>query len=160
MVGHLIVGSTGTGKTTYVKSLINKVDINNRLIYDVNNEYGVNIKLPNFQDFAERVTRIKNAFIVFEEATIFLNNRGSNQYIIDSLVRKRHTSNYYVLVFHSLRSVPKYIYDLCTHVTLFKTNDNYDLIDKRFKDDRLSKAFALLMKKDKEDYRHFTIKIY
>lgn len=157
MVGHLIIGSTGTGKTKFVKSLINKVNPDCVFVYDVQNEYGVG-KLGDFEKFAERATRIKKGLIIFEEATIFLDSRGSNRNLKDVLVSKRHTQNYVVLVFHSIADVPKYIFRICTHVTLFKSIDDSNSI--KFRHPSLLKAHSFLLTKKKEDFKHVTFKLY
>lgn len=142
MFSHIIVGATGTGKTTFVKSLLKKVDPRNLYIYDVNNEYTefYDSELENFGEFSKRATELKNAVIVFEEATIFLNNRSSNQELTNILVRKRHTNNTIFLCFHSLRSIPRNIYEISTHITIFKTSDNPELVLKKFEDERMYKA--------------------
>ena len=75
-----------------------------------------------------------NTAIVFEEATIFFSNRGRSEEVIDLLVRKRHTNNIIILLFHSIRSVPNYIFELIDYIILFKTNDNEKLIHDKFKD--------------------------
>jgi DNA helicase HerA-like ATPase len=144
----IIVGGTGMGKTTFTKKCLEKVNPKARLVYDVNNEYRelINYPLMKFDEFCNLTTRTKNAFIVYEEATIFLNNRSSNSLLIDILVRKRHTNNTIFLVFHSLRSVPRYIFDLCNYCVLHKTNDNENLVENRFENETLTKSFLAIRK--------------
>lgn len=141
----LVVGGTGSGKTTFIKKCIERVPPASRFIYDVNNEYGlVDYDLPSFDDFAELTSRVKNGFLVYEEATIFLSNRGTNNHLREILVRKRHTKNTILLVFHSLRSVPRYIFDLCNSVVLFQTNDSADLVQSKFGNDKFTTLFTRL----------------
>jgi DNA helicase HerA-like ATPase len=140
----IFVGATGTGKTTDVKkSILDKVGKDNLFIFDVNNEYNAYYSktLLPFDTFAETATQIRNGVILFEEATIFLSNRGSNEYLRDILVRKRHAKNIIVLVFHSFRSIPRYIFDLCNYVVIHKTNDNPDLIEQKFNHSGLTALF-------------------
>lgn len=139
----IICGARGMGKSTFVKNALEKVPLNNRFIYDVNAEYLhlYNKPLLPFGEFVEQASKLKNAVICFEEATIFLNNKGSNMQLVEILVRLRHTNNTCFLVFHSLRSIPRYVFDLCTHLVLFKTNDNISQVEKRFENELLSKAF-------------------
>ena len=48
------------------------------------------------------------------------------------LVRKRHQNNTVVLLFHSLRSIPVYIFELSNYLILYKTADRENLIEKKF----------------------------
>jgi len=144
MSAHLIIGATGTGKTTkvkeYLKTIPNKKAI---FIYDINNEYRefYPYKFEDFEVFIERMTRVKKGVMVFEESTIFLSNRTCNRQLVDILVRKRHTGNYIFMNFHSLRSLPKYVLDLCKYVTLFHTNDSVSFVESTFRNDLLTEAF-------------------
>jgi Cdc6-like AAA superfamily ATPase len=158
----IIVGATGTGKTTYVKSLIAKVPNKKALfIYDVNNEYAEYFpyKLVGIEDFMEKTQFISGGVFVLEEATIYLNNRSCNTYLQELLVRKRHTNNTIILVFHSMRSVPRYIYELSNYVTVFKTNDAPDLTARELKDARLE-TIMTEVHNSKKPYYSKTLKIY
>jgi DNA helicase HerA-like ATPase len=158
---HIIVGATGTGKTTFVKKLLKKASKQSLFIYDVNNEYKEYFNYPfiYFEDFIESATRLKNGILVIEEATIFLNNRSSNENLKEILVRKRHTNLYVILVFHSMRSVPRYIYELSNYITIFKTNDSPDMTSKELKDDRIYDIMTEV-KDHKNKYFQKTMKIY
>lgn len=138
-----IIGMRGMGKTFIVKKLVSGSHPESRLIYDPNNEYGDLYPYPllKFNDFARKVTQVKNAVIVVEEATIFLNNRGFDIDFVDTIVRARHTNNTIILVFHSLRALPKYIFDLMNYVVLLKTNDNVDYVEKEYRNEYMTKNF-------------------
>lgn len=131
MYAVAIVGTTGTGKTTHVKELIRKSK-GNFIVYDVNNEYGTREELPTIEDFMKAANRKRNCLIIFEEATIFFSNRSTNKDLRELLVRKRHTNNFIVLVFHSIRTIPKEITDLLDFIYLRKTNDTEQIIDYKF----------------------------
>jgi len=160
---HIIVGSTGTGKTTFIKKLLSKIPSKQSIIiYDVNNEYKEFYPYkfnPDFEDFMERIIKLEKVVCVLEESTIFLNNRSCNNDLVNMLVRKRHTGNHYILVFHSLRAVPRYIYELSNYITIFKTNDSPDMTAKELKDSRLENVMNEV-RNSKKNYFCKTLKIY
>ena len=133
MKAILVVAQTGQGKTTFTKNLLSKVN-KNRIIYDVNGEYKEFYNKPfiDFETFLKQTKSLTNSMVVFEEATMFFSNRGNSKDMVEMLVRKRHTNNFYILLFHSLRAIPTYILDLCNYLVLFKTNDNPALVESKF----------------------------
>jgi hypothetical protein len=138
---HLCIGGTGTGKTTYVKAQIkNKSNV---IVYDVNNEYREQYPYPFLKhgEFMSKIILVQNSVIVLEESTIFFSNRSYNEELTEMLVRKRHTGNYIFLCFHSLRAVPRYVWDLCNYLTLFPTNDNEAFVKTKIPNDEVYKAF-------------------
>jgi ABC-type oligopeptide transport system ATPase subunit len=136
MKAVLIVGNTGRGKSTAARELLEIAKLENRkiFVYDPNNEYQkyYNGKFTNIKEFLELVNNEKNAFILFEEATIFFSNKGYSDMLVNMLVRKRHQNNEIVLLFHSLRSIPTYILELCNFLVLYKTNDRESYTNKTF----------------------------
>lgn len=155
---HLVVGGTGSGKTTFIKTMLGKIpNQKSILIYDVNAEYFSDSVLPDFKDFTQKINNVKKCVIVLEEATIFLDARGSSFDIRNLLVRKRHNENYIFLVFHSLRSVPFYIYNLCNYITLLNTNDQIQNVEGRF-DDKVTELFKAVQKANTKYFRQ-TIRI-
>ena len=158
----LVVGGTGTGKSTFTEGCLKQVNKSAILLYDVNNENRykpyVTGPLPTIETFVEKTTTVQNAFIVYEEATIFFSNRSSNDSLREILVRKRHTNNTVFLLFHSLRTIPRYVYDLCNYVILFKTNDSRGLVESKFNDERLTACFLRVQQnKDTHYVENFSI---
>lgn len=139
----LVVGARGTGKTYGNRKMIEKTHPQARLILDVNGEY--KDLFPNdpieFDAFTKVAKTVKKAVILIEECTIYLSNRGNNSDIRDLLVKARHNDNTIIMVFHSFRSIPKYVYDLCNMVIIYKTADNAELISTAFEDEKLTAAF-------------------
>lgn len=125
-----VVGSTGVGKTTFVKSIIKDVHPTNIVKYDPFNEYekGFNIEIDNFLQLD-----YKNKIILVEEATSVLSfyNRID---IIKMLTRRRHNNVSSIFVFHSIRSIPVYIFDFLDGIIFFRTNDRRDIVEKKYKD--------------------------
>ena len=132
----IIVGSTGTGKTTYVKNILSGISIP-LFIFDVNNEYkdfsNKNYNHSDFKKFTSDANMKTNHCIVYEEATIFFLHGGSTELIRSQLVRKRHTKNLFVFNFHALHQVPMYLLDFCDLMIIKKTKDNSKLIYDKFK---------------------------
>jgi len=133
----IIVGGTGTGKTTFIKEKILS-EVNTPLfIFDVNNEYkdfpNKNYNHSDFKKFTSDANTKINHCIVYEEATIFFSHGGSTESIRSQLVRKRHTKNLFVFNFHALHQVPMYLLDFCDLMIIKKTKDNSKLIYDKFK---------------------------
>ena len=127
----LVIGRTKSGKTTAVKKIAAKTGLS-LAVYDVQNEYNTGKPLPDIEDFLNEVSQLRRTCIVFEEATIFFSNRGDEKTLKKILVSKRHTGNVVILCFHSLRSVPTYVFDLSDFYVLHKTNDNVRLVETKF----------------------------
>ena len=164
MRAYLIIGGTGTGKTTFIQQqILSRIPNKNCIfIYDVQNEYShfYNEPFDDFENFIERAAlRIRNAVIVLEEATIFANNRTSNYFLRKLLVDKRHTNNFIILAYHSLREIPRYVYDLSNYITLFKTNDSPNLIRSKFEDQRILDMMSDV-KGNSNKFYSISLKIY
>lgn len=132
----IVVGSTGTGKTTFVKEILSEVNTP-LFIFDVNNEYkefaNKNYNHSDFKKFTSDANTKTNHCVVYEEATIFFSHGGSTELIRSQLVRKRHTGNLFVFNFHALHQVPMYLLDFCDLMVIKKTKDNSKLIYDKFK---------------------------
>lgn len=133
----ILVGATGTGKTTYVKqNILSNLPRMKKLIYDVNNEYKEyrgSIFMP-IKDFLKKANECTNTIIMYEEATIFFKHNNQSTDITEQLVRKRHTNNLFIFNFHSLRQVPLYILDFCNYIVIKNTVDNHKNVEDKFKD--------------------------
>src|SRR5687767_14279315 len=110
----LVVGARGTGKTTRNKKLVSIAHPDNRLVLDINGEYKdlypkPFLPYPQFSKIAKIVT---GKVILIEEATFVLSNRGYDNDIQEVLVKARHNNNTLIFSYHTLRSIPYYIYSL------------------------------------------------
>ena len=135
MKAILIVGNTGRGKSTAARKTLFKALKENRkiFVYDPNNDYR-EFYSEGFTDeekFLDKIHEKTNSYILFEEATIFFSNKGSSKKLTSLLVRKRHQDNTIVLLFHSLRAIPTYVFELCNYLVLYKTADRDSLILKK-----------------------------
>ena len=129
----IIVGGTGTGKTTLCKEIITNYETKNRYILDFNNEYA-NLKnkytklFNDYDIFIEKLPAFQNSYILIDEASIYFNSHRYSNILLSKLVKHRHDKNIILLCFHSLRLVPKYVNDFCNYIIIKKTNDNLDLL--------------------------------
>lgn len=147
----ILVGATGCGKTYKTKQLLKSANPKALHIFDTNNEYKDIYPYPFDADidlFLEKAYRLKNAIILIEDATAFLSNRGRSDLLIKIMVGKRHAKindndpgNTIILLFHSMRSIPKYIMDISTDIIIFKTNDDPKFVKTEFKNERLFNAW-------------------
>ncbi len=141
MAGKLIIicAMTGQGKTTFVKNALARVT--NKLVFDINNEYQ-DLPLDNeltasryiegdYREFVDIAANKRNTAVVFEDATGFFSGRVGQE-TSRMIVQKRHSGNDYYFLFHSIQRIPKAIYELANFVILFKTNDEFDTVKKRF----------------------------
>lgn len=126
----IIVGATGEGKTTLLKYLLRhfKVHESRLEIYDTNAEWYPDKPLPEISDFLERVYKLHNRVIIFEDATSFFDSRSNDRKMIKMLVAKRHQKICVVLLFHAIRDIPYYIYNKCNFAFVLRTNDNDNLV--------------------------------
>jgi hypothetical protein len=165
----LVIGHTGQGKTPYVNSALGNERVpvpgeikpkyrlssvsKKQYIFDLNNEYllPIDTQRANFMrhvdcdinKFIETVKTLKGYNVVIEDATGFLRGRQSAEFA-RLLVAKMHAKNNYFILFHSLNRVPPELMEMANFVVLFKTNDNLDLIYKKFRNEKLNAAFTQL----------------
>lgn len=142
-VAIVVVGATGTGKSTVTRNLIDAMSYSQLHIYDVNAEYDdlYSLDFVNVSDFMKRVKNCENSLVVFEEATMFFNNKSSSSELTEMLVRKRHKKNNFIFCFHSFRSIPRYIFDFVDFIYIKKTNDTYSKAREKIDDDVFLKMF-------------------
>lgn len=140
--GHIFVGMTDTGKSYHIKNnILPKIPNKNSLfIFDINNEYKdfFPYDFIEFEDFAHATTLLKNSVILYEEATVFLDGRMKTDKDVKRVLSlKSHRNNYVILVFHSFREIPRYVYQLCNYITVFKTNEVPKTAISEIRDERL-----------------------
>ena len=134
----IVAGSTGTGKSTFIKELIKTVSERTHkkevLIFDFQGEHSdvqgtkiiPNINLPvkiAKEKFFNLFLLRKNSCIVFEEARIYCKHQDLNEEMIKKLVGKRHDSNTIIFSFHALRQIPLWLLDYTDFIFLKHTID-------------------------------------
>jgi len=163
-LAYIMVGRRKTGKTTLSKKLLDERPKNMPvLIYDINKEYGKYYpeKFVDFEVFLDRITdeKVKNTYILIEEATIFFDTSSRFEEMKNVLVRARHTGNIIQMNFHSWLSVPKNIFNLLDYVVVFKTNDTIQTIKMKYDQPDVIAAFYEA-RDSKDEYFRKTISLY
>lgn len=171
----LVIGHTGQGKTPWVSNMMgngHKPNPANTLksiqtisptskrqyVFDINNEYDFtsdHTRIQNVQQlrhiagdrkqFAQVCKTLKNYNIVFEDATGFLRGR-MHETFMQLIYGKIHTGNNFVVLFHSIRSVPPELMSVANLIVLFPTVDNADEVDRKFRNPTLTAAYHQLHK--------------
>jgi ABC-type sugar transport system ATPase subunit len=139
----LIVGKRRSGKTTDLRNMLKDVHPEALLLHDISSQFTDLYKKPflPIREFTKLCKKVSSCVIAFEEATIFIGHHKLED-VAEFLVTSRHRKNTIIFIFHSLRSVPRYIYDLSNMVILHKTQDSLSFVQGRFEDENLNAAFV------------------
>jgi len=129
----VVCGAKKRGKSTFIKIKLVSGYKGNLFINDVNNEYGDKGVVLPFKEFIARSMKQWRTLNIFEDATIYLSNKGDSEELKHLMVLARHRANTIVFVFHSLQSIPSYILTQSDLLVLFKTTENVGLIKNKFK---------------------------
>jgi hypothetical protein len=150
MFTFVVIGMTGEGKSEFSKKYIGKT--RNALVNDVQDEYGPRTKYPGqaplnlssntkdkraryiggkWKEYLDIIKTKRNTVVIFEEATMFLQGRVSDE-TYSILINKMFTKNVYILNFHSIRKVPPGILDIANYVVLYRTMDEDILVEKKY----------------------------
>jgi len=169
----LIAAATGQGKSTFLNKhyLKNKIIPNpenrdknlylisqqstRQYIFDVNAEYILppdDRLLPRMRHidgdiltFIDKCKKLSGYNIVIEDATGFLRGKQNNNFA-RLLTSKIHKKNNYIVLFHSLNRIPPELMEMANFLVLFKTVDNFELIDRKFKNQKINLAFKDLQR--------------
>lgn len=139
----IIVGRRRAGKTTTTKRLIKNVHRGALLLHDVSHQYGDIYKediLP-FDEFKKKAIRVSKGVVVFEEASITIGH-AKQEDIIQLIATCRFKETSVIMVFHSLRLVPRYCYDMADILIMHKTKDNAKLVNEKFEDEEMTKVWT------------------
>jgi hypothetical protein len=130
----LIIGETGSGKSTIAKSIWNRTRYG--AVYDFQNEYAAEnyvgaIKpklrvLPTTHepDVIFALDKVVSGYtFVIEECTGLFASGKVPEACTKRILSKRHTRNNWVLIFHSIQDVPPRFFRFCDVIILFKTGD-------------------------------------
>lgn len=134
----LFVGATGSGKTSAIKRVFPPNPAAPVYVYDVQREY----REIGYQDFftedtaaaIDEADEIRNASIIFEEATQFFRRSVKNrEKLAGMLVGKRHRNITVGMVFHSLRAIPEDLIEYADVFVIFRTKESPDAIRQKYR---------------------------
>lgn len=163
-LAFIMIGRRKTGKTTMSKKFLDERPKNMPVIvYDINKEYANYYPEPfiDFEPFMDKITdeKIRNTYILIEEATIFFDTSSRFEQMKNLLVRARHTGNIIQLNFHSFLSVPKNIFNLLDYVIVFKTNDTEMTLFQKYDHPEVIEAFNEA-RQSKDEFFNKTVSLY
>lgn len=144
-----LIGATGQGKSPFIRNYISGKKC---FVFDVQNEYGARTKYPgqkpvnlsnnvadprsrfiiaDTHEFIKLCAQKKNTICVFEEATMFFEGRTAED-MRRLIFSKFHSGNNYILVFHSINSVPPRLFEATDYIVLFKTGDDMNRVKAKY----------------------------
>jgi len=136
----IIVGYQGAGKSLLSKELIKEAHPTRLRILDINREYVDKHPVvadeegePDFETYIEMMIREKQKIFVTEDATTIFSHRGYDPRLVRAIIKKRHSENVYIFLFHSLRVVPRDVFEYSDELWLLKTADTDDTIAGKYK---------------------------
>lgn len=127
----IIVGGRGTGKTTFLKKNVAKHD--NAVVFQL---FKTDYECPQY--FFKETTKIDERFvnkrIIIEDATQLIAS-NSTKFIKELVVSSKQLGSDVYLVFHSINSIPPFLYSMFNVIILFmcvkpvKTSNNIEYYD-------------------------------
>lgn len=119
-----IAGGTGSGKTTYTKKIISVFKGKKPFfIYDIDAEYLEFYRAPYvpLKEFYNKVIKLKNSVIVFEEAKLFFGHANADSDLLEMIITARRRGNIIIFNFHQLRQIPIHILGYTNFLVVKKT---------------------------------------
>jgi Cdc6-like AAA superfamily ATPase len=116
-----ITGNTGTGKTSFVKSIAKK--FRRVAVFDINNEYqSFKIRFYDTEQLLNFLEKNKNMLVIVDEATAFFSYRNYNNELNKLLQLRRHNNHFFIFIYHSNNFIPKYLRFYLNYLIVFKQN--------------------------------------
>lgn len=136
-----IAGRKKVGKSTLTAKLCRELAMPNNYLFDVNDEYSKDFGIVNsykgrmddHENFLKSVKYVRNSFIVFEEAAVYLSTNKTEKALRKLCQVSRHTNNFIVLIFHGVCDLPYDLYPVMDYMALFKTQDFQSTLDGKFR---------------------------
>ena len=133
-----IVGDFGTGKTTLMKSMLEKTKQEKLVFALVRNDY----QYPIYQDFKKyismAVTKKDTAFVI-DEARAVLPKKDPDPKkkhegeLLRFFINARKLNNFIFIVYHALNEVPIWLLNYSDKFIRFRTNDQIQYQVNRFR---------------------------
>ena len=163
---NLVIGTTGTGKTTFCKETIKDY------LSEYDNDYKIVVIDPqgtfpihpnkriikpkidirkdqiggkNTWDYLDS---IYNSLIVIDDTRIIFQDWGGKD-IYQLGINRRHHNNDLIMIFHSLNAVQRLVYTVVNYVYLFRINENWDTVRNKVPSQITEKIFDRANKLEK-----------
>ena len=139
-----IAGYTGEGKSPMIKKIVEKANLKNRLVWDIQHEYDERtwtVFRRDFGIFRQSMTEARQSAIIFEEATSHINS-FSDLELNNIYTSSEHNMNVVVMIFTSLAAMPVSLILNMHYLALFNSNDDEDSLS----DSKYRKRFIPLLK--------------
>jgi len=126
MDGAIIIqaGGTGSGKTTKTKQILEVFKpVKKIFCYDIDAEYKGYYNAPYIplNDFFDKVIKLRDSVIVFEESALFFEHGRANTDLKEMIICARRRKNIIIFNFHQLRQIPIYILAYSNFLIVRKT---------------------------------------
>lgn len=124
-VAIVLIGYQGSGKTPRIKELMKTANMPNNIAFDPRGEYDPNefTIFHNFKVFKDFIFKVKNSFIIFEEATGYIGSFSDIE-LQNLLIGVEHNRNIIVFAFHSIKRCPLFLLELSRFIILLDTQDS------------------------------------
>jgi len=168
-----IVGTNGTGKTTFCRNIIESMKVPRKLVLTYHmsdwSQYPIN-ELENTKDFTfkglqwhvpidvpkslDRLKLMYNTLIVFDDARNFFDDRTPPD-LHRIYISRRQRANHIIFIAHDLDDIPRKAYAFISEFILFRCSPaSPDRLSKLMDRDAFDRAYARVMKKSEND-RHY-----
>lgn len=140
----LIIASTGHGKTTTALEIVRRAK-GNIFVFDYRGEkaydhLSTDLNQPNckmlgggtnsLNNYIQVARKKPNTWLLVEEATIFLQGRTKDD-MRELIVSKRHMGHNIILLFHTIGTVPPFLFDTAEYIILKKTGDDINGVKRK-----------------------------
>lgn len=147
-----VVAGTGQGKTTLARRMVS--GLKNVRVYNLNNEEVwkdfSSVAYVEPEEFISMIEGLPGTYVL-EDAAAFLSTRSESKPLKRMLAAKRHTPQNFVLLFHALCQIPKWLFTYVDIVHLGVTKDRPEDV-RKLGQPELLESFEMIRKNPLKHY--------